>query len=46
MTITAGSSGGGRGSAARTLSKYGGFAIKISTDVMSKFSLTLQGFMR
>lgn len=29
---TAGSSGGGRGSAARTLSKYGGFAIKISTD--------------
>lgn len=28
----AGSSGGGRGSAARTLSKYGGFAIKISTD--------------
>lgn len=27
-----GSSGGGRGSAARTLSKYGGFAIKISTD--------------
>lgn len=29
---TAGSSGGGRGSAARTLSNYGGFAIKISTD--------------
>ena len=29
---SAGSSGGGRGSAARTLSKYGGFAIKISTD--------------
>lgn len=28
----AGSSGGGRGSAARTLSQYGGFAIKISTD--------------
>lgn len=28
----AGSSGGGRGSAARTLSNYGGFAIKISTD--------------
>lgn len=27
-----GSSGGGRGSAARTLSKYGGFSIKISTD--------------
>lgn len=27
-----GSSGGGRGSAARTLSCYGGFAIKISTD--------------
>lgn len=27
-----GSSGGGRGSAARTLSNYGGFAIKISTD--------------
>lgn len=29
---TAGSSGGGRGSAARTLSKYCGFSIKISTD--------------
>lgn len=27
-----GSSGGGRGAAARTLSQYGGFAIKISTD--------------
>jgi DNA integrity scanning protein DisA with diadenylate cyclase activity len=28
----AGSSGGGRGSAAKKLSKYGGFSIKISTD--------------
>lgn len=28
----AGSSGGGRGSAAKTLSNYGGFAVKVSTD--------------
>lgn len=32
ITNEAGSSGGGRGSAAKRLSTYGGYSIKISTD--------------